>query len=677
MAKIDRLRNIGIVAHIDAGKTTVTERFLYYSGKIHKIGEVHYGEAKMDWQVEEQQRGITITAAATTFEWKKHQIQLIDTPGHVDFTIEVERSLRVLDGAVVVFCAVGGVEPQSETVWHQADKFGVPRIAFINKMDRVGADFESVVTEIRERLGAPAIPVHIPIGAEDTFDGAVDLIARKALYYSGSADDPPRIEDIPAAMVEPARAAREKLIEAIADVDDSIAEKFLEGQEIGESELVAALRRACIAVALVPVFCGAALRNKGVRPLLDAVVGYLPSPLDVPAIKGVDPSNPDIELLREPKDSAPTAALLFKVAMDEGRKLAYIRVFSGTLVAGKEVLNARTGKKERVARLFELHANKRQRVDKVGAGAIVGATGLKDATTGDTLCSLDEPILLERIDTYAPVISIAIEPETNAEKERLDFALGKTMEEDPTFLVREDEETGQTILSGMGELHLEIIVGRLIRDYRVKCRVGKPQVVYRETVGKEGVASATFHRQLKEEELFGEAACKVGPRPRGSGDSFHNAVSAEPPIPDAIVEAAMQGLRDAAQSGPDGYPLEDVAVTLTSVSYREDAQPEVSVRAAAAEACRRAVSNAKPIQLEPLMDVEVVTPEEYVGAIIGDLNSKRGHIQNVGARGQKSLVTARVPLRQMFGYSTSLRSLTSGRAQFTMQFSAYDALQSC
>jgi elongation factor G len=674
MAKIDRVRNIGIVAHIDAGKTTVTERFLFYSGKSHQVGEVHDGEAKMDWMDQERERGITITAAATTFEWNKHELHLIDTPGHVDFTIEVERSLRILDGVVVVFCAVGGVEPQSETVWYQADKFSVPRIAFINKMDRVGADFHNVVGQMRERLGAPAIPIMLPIGAEDKFAGAIDLVAMRALYFSGELTEEVREADIPAEMADEAATARDALLEAISDVDDDIAMKYLEGEEIDRKELAAAIRGACIGTKIVPVMCGTALRNKGVRPLLDAVIEYLPSPLDVPPMQGVDPSDPEKKLSRAPKENEPLSILAFKVAMDDGRKVVFMRIFSGKLAPGDEVLNVRTGKREKVARLFEMHANRRQRIDKAGPGMIVAATGLKQATTGDTLTSIESPILLERIDTYEPVISIAIEPETNAEKERLDFALGKMVEEDPTFRVREDEETGQTIISGMGELHLEIVVDRLTREYKVKASVGKPQVVYRETVGAKATGSAKFERQLKDESLYGEATCRVAPRERGSGNTFANELPEEPSVSDSIVAAAMQGLRDAAQSGPDGYPLEDVSVTLLAVVHGDDAQPEVGVRAAAAEAFRRTAAKATPRKLEPIMDVEVVTPEEYLGSIIGDLNQRAGQIQDVGTRGAKNVIAAKVPLRNMFGYSTKIRTLSSGRAEFSMQFSAYDAL---
>ncbi len=676
MAKIQNVRNIGIVAHIDAGKTTVTERFLFRSGKIHRHGEVHDGEAQMDWMDQERERGITITAAATVFEWDKHELHLIDTPGHVDFTIEVERSLRVLDGVIVVFCAVGGVEPQSETVWHQADKFKVPRIAFVNKMDRVGADFFGVVDEVIRKLSAPAVPVQIPIGAEDRFEGSIDLIDMRALMYSGDISEEPVVAEIPEALAADAASARENLLEVIADVDDDFAMKFLEGEEFSREELVAAIRRATMAVQIVPVLCGSALRNKGVHPLLDAVVSYLPAPTDVPPVHGVDPRHPETELTRSPMDKEPLAALVFKISMDEGRKLVFMRVFSGTVKAGQEVFNVRTGKKEKVARLFELHANRRKRIDKAGAGSIVAATGLKLSTTGDTLCDAANQILLERIDTYEPVISIAIEAETNSDREKLDFALGKMVEEDPTFRVREDEDTGQTLISGMGELHLEIIVDRLTREYKVKARVGKPQVVFRETVSGAGEASSVFERQLKEETLYGEAGCSVMGLPRGSGVIIESGLSAErvEATPHEIVEAALQGLRDAAQSGPGGFPLEDVKVTLTDIGYREESQPVVSVRAAASDAFRRAIASASPVRLEPIMDVEVTVPEEYLGAVIGDINQRHGHIQDVDTRGTKNIVSAKLPLQKLFGYSTSVRSLTQGRATFSMQFSAYDAL---
>ncbi len=681
MAKIDMVRNLGVVAHIDAGKTTVSERFLFHSGKIHKVGEVHDGETEMDWMEQERERGITITAAAITFEWKKYEIHLIDTPGHVDFTIEVERSLRVLDGAVVVFCGVAGVQPQSETVWHQADKFKIPRVAFINKLDRVGASFPSVVADIRERLGANAVPVQLPIGSEDQFTGCIDLVAMKAVMFSGDVTDTPTVEPIPAELAAAAADARDKMIQAIADLDDAIAIKYLEGQDIAQAELVAAIRKATIAVKIIPVLAGTALRNKGIHSLLDAVVDYLPSPADVPPIEGVDPrtlrdGGAGEKVVRLPKNSEPFSALAFKIAMDEGRKVAFLRIFSGTLEPGHEILNVRTNKKEKVARLFRIHAAKRERLDKAGAGEIVAVAGLKDATTGDTLCDPKAPILLERIDTYEPVISQAIEADTAAAKERLDFALGKMVEEDPTFHVKDDPDTGQTIISGMGELHLEIIVDRMKREYGVQARAGKPQVVYRETVLAEGDGHAVFERDLKEQAIFGEASCRVHSRPRGSGMEFKRTLPALPPLPDVIVQAAMQGLRDAASSGPDGYPLEDVEVTLTSVQLRDGANGEIGARAAAAEAFRRAVAAARPSRLEPIMLIEVTVDDEYLGAVIGDLNQRRGQVQDVGSRGVKRVVTAHVPLRNMFGYSTDLRSATKGGATFSMQFHAYDAMHS-
>jgi elongation factor G len=676
MAKIDLVRNLGVVAHIDAGKTTVSERFLFHSGKIHKVGEVHDGETEMDWMEQERERGITITAAATTFEWKKHEIHLIDTPGHVDFTIEVERSLRVLDGAVVVFCGVAGVQPQSETVWHQADKFKVPRVAFVNKLDRVGASFSAVVADIRARLGANAVPIQLPIGAEDAFSGCIDLVRQQALMFTGDVTDAPEVTAIPSALAGAAAEARDQMIQALADLDDGIAVKYLEGQELTPAELDAAIRRATIAVKLVPVLAGTALRNKGIHPLLDAVIAYLPSPADVPPVHGVDPRDKAAHLTRAPKNSEPLAALAFKIAMDEGRKVVFLRVFSGTIEPGHEVLNVRTGKKEKVARLFHVHANKRERLDKGVAGEIVAAAGLKDATTGDTICDPKAPILLERIDTYEPVIAQAIEAETAAAKERLDFALAKMVEEDPTFRTHEDPETGQTLIRGMGELHLEIIVDRMKREYGVLARAGKPQVVYRETVLGEGEGSATFERDLKEQAIFGEARCLVRGRPRGSGMDFRRALPPTPLLPDTVVAAAMQGLRDAASSGPDGYPLEDVEVTLLAVALRDGANGEIGARAAAAEAFRRAVQAARPSRLEPIMIVEVTVDDEFLGAVIGDLNQRRGHVQDVGSRGTKRMLTAHVALRNMFGYSTRLRSLTEGRATFSMQFHAYDTLQS-
>ncbi|HEY1815669.1 MAG TPA: elongation factor G [Kofleriaceae bacterium] len=679
MAKIDQVRNLGVVAHIDAGKTTVSERFLFHSGKIHKVGEVHDGETEMDWMEQERERGITITAAATTFEWKKHEIHLIDTPGHVDFTIEVERSLRVLDGCVVVFCGVAGVQPQSETVWHQADKFRVPRLAFVNKLDRTGASMPAVVADIRERLGANAVPIQLVVGTEEKFAGVVDLVTMKAIMFSGEVVDVPDVVEIPADIAATAADARDQMIQAIADVDDSIAEKYLEGVAISEAELKAAIRKATIAVKMVPVLGGTALRNKGIHPLLDAVIDYLPSPADVPPVTGVDPRNTTEKLVRMPKNSEPFSALAFKIAMDEGRKVVFLRIFSGVLEAGAELLNVRTNKKEKVARLFRIHAAKRERLEKGVAGEIVAAAGLKDATTGDTVCDPKSPILLERIDTYEPVISEAIEADNAAAKERLDFALVKMAEEDPTFRVKDDPDTGQTIISGMGELHLEIVVDRMKREYGVQARAGKPQVVYRETVRGAGESSATFERLIsssaKDQPIFGEATVKVKNRARGSGMKLDRALPAMPPLSETIVNAAMNGLRDAASSGPDGYPLEDVEVTLTRIALRDGANGEIGVRAAAAEAFRRAVLAAEPARLEPIMTVEVIVDDAGLGSVIGDLQQRHGQVQDVGTAGAKRQVTALVPLRGMFNYSTSLRSMTAGGGSFRMQFHAYDTLQ--
>jgi elongation factor G len=673
MAKIDRIRNIGIVAHIDAGKTTVTERFLHHSGRIHRVGEVHDGEAQMDWMPEERERGITITAAATTLAWRDHEIHLVDTPGHVDFTIEVERSLRVLDGAVVVFCGVGGVEPQSETVWRQADKFHVPRLAFVNKLDRPGADFDAVVGQIRDRLAAPAVPLQLPIGSEEDFHGVVDLVRLRALRFSGDLETPDAVEEVPADRMPAARGARSRLIEALADADDAIAETWLEEREPTEQQVARAVRKACVERKIVPVLCGAALRNKGVRPLLDAVVDYLPSPADLPPVRGVDPTRPGVEVSRGPSDQEPLAALAFKVAMEEGRKSVFLRVFSGRIEPGQSVYNARAGESDRVARLFVVHADRRQRVDHAGAGSIVTATGLKHATTGDTLCSAEHPILLERIDAHEPVISIAIEPRSQQGRKKLDLALQKLVEEDPTFRVREDAETGQTLISGMGELHLEIVVNRLRREYGVEAAVGKPQVVYRETITAEAEGSATFERELKEAELYGEAACRVAPLARGEGIRVESAVAADA-HPPAVREAALSGLAEATQSGPDGYPMDDMKIVLLSLAYREGAQPEIGVKVAAGEALRRAVARASPVKLEPIMTVEVVVPEEHLGPVIADLKQRRAHIVDLGTGGALRVAEARVPLRRMFGYSTDLRSLTKGRATFTMEFHAYDHL---
>jgi elongation factor G len=679
--KMARVRNIGIVAHIDAGKTTVSERFLFVSGRIHKIGEVHDGEAQMDWMPQERERGITITAAATSFTWRGFDIHLIDTPGHVDFTIEVERSLRVLDGAVVVFDGVSGVEPQSETVWRQADKFRVPRLSFINKMDRAGADFAAAVTEIRERLGANPVPIQLPIGAEDRFAGVVDLVRQRALYFSGSEDEGPREDDVPAAMADEVAAAREKLLEAAADVDDAIAAAFLEGAAIAEQDLKAAIRKATIDCKIVPVLAGAALRNKGVQPLLDAVCDYLPSPLEVPPVLGTVPGT-EQPTSRPPEDAAPFCALAFKVAMDEGRKTVYLRIYSGVLKPGDEIQNARTRRNEKVARLFSVHANRRERIERAGAGSIVVAMGLKDAGTGDTLASPKAPIILERIDIYEPVIARAIEPKTQAEKEKLDFGLGKLADEDPTFRFHEDAETGQTIIRGMGELHLDIIVDRLRLEYGVEANVGRPQVVYRETLAKPADGEARFERTVEEETLFGHARVHVEPRARHAGNTL--TLNAPRPVqtpgapkipetPQVIVDAAMEGAREAMRSGPQGYPIEDIAVAITAIEYRPDASNPAGERAAVGEAMRQAFREAGTRLLEPIMKVEVTCPDANVGDVLGDLNARRGQIEDVGYRGQLRIIMAKVPLRRMFGYATDLRSATQGRANYSMRFDSYDA----
>ncbi len=673
MAKIERIRNIGIAAHIDAGKTTVTERFLFYSGRIHRMGEVHDGEAQMDWMPQEQERGITITAAATTFEWRGYEIHLIDTPGHVDFTIEVERSLRVLDGVVIVFCGVGGVEPQSETVWGQAEKFGVPRVAFINKLDRIGANFDAVVEEIEKKLGARPVKVQLPIGIEDTFKGVVDLLEMKALVWPNAECQEPIEEPIPNDLLEQVEQARDKLIEAAADFDDTVADLYLEGKPIETKQLKAAIRKGCVANKLVPVFCGAALRNRGVQPLVDGVVDYLPSPLEVPPATGVDPSTNE-KVQRKPLEKDPFSALVFKVQMDQGRKMCYLRIYSGILEPGKEVLNVRENKREKIARLLQIHANRRERIQRTGPGNIVAAMGLKLAKTGDSLCNPEHPMLLERIDTYEPVISQAIEPRTLAEKDKLDFALAKIVDEDPTFRVSIDEDTGQTLVSGMGELHLDIIVDRLMREYKVEARVGKPQVVYRETVKSNGIGEHTFERKVEDEVVYGNAKVQVDPLPRGTGTTFDAQIPETPPLPPQVVQAAMEGLKEAATSGvTTGFPLVDIGITLLGINPKDGVSSVVGYKIAAGEAFRRACRAAEPSLLEPIMKVEVTVPEEFMGEVLGDLNARGGQIEEVGFRGGKRMLLALVPMRQMFGYSTKVRSLSQGRANFMMRFSKFDS----
>lgn len=680
--KIDRIRNIGVIAHIDAGKTTVSERFLFYSGKIHKIGDVDDGETQLDWMPEERERGITITAAATTFFWKNHEFHLIDTPGHVDFTIEVERSLRVLDGAVVVFSAVDGVEPQSETVWHQADKFHVPRLAFVNKMDRVGAQFDAVLTDIRERLAAYPVAIQTPLGSEDRFAGVVDLVELQKIVFSGEEMDSPVVEALSAAEREAALAARAQLIEAVADVDDPLAELYLAGEDIDASALKAAIRRGTLAGKMVPVLCGSALRNKGVQPLLNAVVDYLPSPADLPPVQGVHPRTETPEQ-RVPSEKEPFCGLAFKVIMHEGRKAVYIRIYSGVLKEGDDIFNPRLGtqgRTEKVARLFVTHADRREKCERSGPGTIVLAVGLKDTATGDTVCAPGAQILLEKIDSYAPVISQALEAQNSSDLDKLKLALGKLAEEDPTFRVHEDPDTGQTIVSGMGELHLDIIHDRLEREYNLPTRIGRPQVVYQETVLGSGRGHHIFERKTEDELLFGSVRVAVSPLARGTGCQVRAEVTPLPPnAPAALVramptciEAALAGIRDAMGSGPQGNRLVDVEAVLQEVEPRSDTTSDAGWRIAAARAFLQACEVAGSALLEPIMAVEVTVPDEFVGNVLGDLNQRHAHILDVGVRGRQKLVVAQLPMRKLFGYATAVRSATEGRANFSIQFNRYD-----
>jgi len=669
-----KTRNIGIMAHIDAGKTTTTERVLYYTGKTHKIGEVHDGAATMDWMVQEQERGITITSAATTAFWKDHRIQIIDTPGHVDFTVEVERSLRVLDGAVMVLCAVGGVEPQSETVWRQADTYGVPRVAYINKMDRSGADFYNVLAMMKDRLGTRAVPLQLPIGAEDTFIGIVDLVEMHAIFFNE--DDKginPTQGEIPADMADDAEMYRRELVEAAAEQNDELMMKFIEDEELTLDEIKDAIRKACIANAITPVVCGASFKNKGVQPLLDAVVDYLPSPLDIPAIKGLDTEND--ETVERPADpNAPFAALAFKVMTDPfvGR-LTYFRVYSGTLSSGSYVQNSTKGHKERIGRLLQMHANHREDIDVVSAGDIVAAVGLKNTTTGDTLCDDDHPVLLESMVFPDPVIDIAIEPKTKAEQDKLGNGLAKLAEEDPTFRVRTDPETGQTIIAGMGELHLEVIVDRLLREFKVEANVGKPQVAYRETAGKRvDKVDMKFARQSGGRGQYGHVVINVIPQEPGAGYSFDNKCVGGS-IPKEYIPSVDKGIQESLGSGVlAGFPVVDIKVELTDGSYHEVDSSEMAFKIAGSMAIKEGLRKSSPILLEPMMAVEVVTPEDFMGDVIGDLNRRRGHIENMEPRGNAQVIRAKVPLSEMFGYSTDLRSKTQGRAVYSMQFKAYE-----
>lgn len=673
--QLDKIRNIGIMAHIDAGKTTTTERVLFYTGITHKIGEVHEGTAVMDYMEQEQERGITITSAATTCAWKNHTINIIDTPGHVDFTVEVERSLRVLDSAVGVFCAVGGVEPQSETVWRQADKYKVPRIAFVNKMDRVGADYYNVVKQIRERLGHNAIAMHVPIGAEDQFTGFVDLICMKAVIYTS--DDvfgsTFKTEEIPAELKDQAEKQREQLIEALAEIDDDLMTAYLEGEEISEEKIMATLRKGVVTMKIIPVFCGSAFKNKGVQALLDAVISYMPSPLDVPAIKGVKPGEDGEEDSRKADDDEPFSALAFKIITDPYvGQLAFFRVYSGKLESGSYIYNSTKDKRERVGRILKMHANKREEIKQVMTGDIAAAVGLKDTTTGDTLCDDSKPIILESMEFPEPVIQVAIEPKTKAEQEKLSEGLAKLSREDPTFRVSIDPETGQTLIAGMGELHLEIIVDRLKREFSVDAHVSKPMVAYRETIRKAVKSEAKFVRQTGGRGQYGHVLLELEPLPAGEGFVFENKIVGGV-VPKEYIPAVQKGVEEAMSSGVlAGYPVVDMKVALYDGSYHEVDSSEMAFKIAGSMGFKDGVKKASPVLLEPIMNVEVVTPESYMGDIMGDISSRRGKVLEMSDRSNAKVIKATVPLAGMFGYATDLRSMSQGRANYTMQFGHYD-----
>jgi len=670
---LDKYRNIGIMAHIDAGKTTTTERILYYTGVSHKIGEVHEGTATMDWMEQEQERGITITSAATTCSWRDYNINIIDTPGHVDFTIEVERSLRVLDGAVAVFCSVGGVEPQSETVWRQADKYGVPRLAFINKMDRVGADFFRGIQMIKDRLKANPLPIQIPVGKEENFKGVVDLVRMKAIIWNDESLGAQYEEiEIPAELLDEATEYREKMIEEISSHDDALMEKYLSGEVLTEVEIMSAIRTGTIAIKFCPVICGSSFKNKGVQNLLDAVVDYMPSPLDIPAIKGIDVDSGE-ETERQASDSEPFSALGFKIMTDPFvGQLTFFRVYSGVVAAGSYVYNSTKGKKERIGRILKMHANKREEIKEVYAGDIAAAVGLKYTTTGDTLCGEEKQVILESIEFPEPVISIAIEPKTKAEQEKLGFGLQKLASEDPSFRVKTDEETGQTIISGMGELHLEIIVDRLKREFKVEANVGKPQVAYRETITKKVKVEGKFVRQSGGRGQYGHVWLEIEPQEAGKGFEFVDAIKGGV-VPREYIPAVGKGALEATDNGVmAGFPVVDIKVTLVDGSYHEVDSSEMAFKIAGSMGFKEGCAKAGPIILEPIMSVEVVVPEEYMGDVIGDLNSKRGRIMGMDSRAGAQVVSAMVPLASMFGYSTDLRSATQGRATYAMTFDHYE-----
>lgn len=671
---LERVRNIGIMAHIDAGKTTTTERILFYAGVLHRMGEVHDGAATMDWMEQEKERGITITSAATTCFWKENQINIIDTPGHVDFTVEVERSLRVLDGAVALFCSVGGVEPQSETVWRQADRYGVPRIAFVNKMDRVGSDFFNVVQMLKDRLGANAVPIQLPVGEGDMFTGVIDLITMKArIFHEESLGTTWEDIDIPHDLQELANTYRTKMLEAVSDVDDALLTKYLEGKEVTPEEIIRVLRKATIQVTIIPVLCGSAFKNKGVQELLDAVVEFLPSPLDLGngEVIGHHPHHHD-RIVRKVSDDEKFAALAFKIVTDPYvGKLSYFRVYSGTVKAGSYVYNAVSEKKERIGRVLRMHANHREDVEVAYTGDIAAAIGLKHTRTGDTLCDVSDPTILVKMEFPAPVISVAIEPKTKVDQEKLSEALSKLAEEDPTFRVSSDEETGQTLISGMGELHLEILVERMKREFRVAANVGRPQVAYRETIRKKAEAEGKFVRQSGGRGQYGHVWLEIEPAERGDGIEFVNAIVGGA-VPKEFISPVEDGVMEAMRSGVlAGYPIEDVKVTLFDGSSHEVDSSEMAFKIAGSMGFKEAARKASPVLLEPLMAVEVVTPEEYMGDVMGDLNSRRGKIDGMTPRKDAQIIRAHVPLAEMFGYATALRSMTQGRAIFTMQFSHY------
>ncbi len=676
-SKINNIRNIGIIAHIDAGKTTVTERILYYTGRSYKIGEVHNGEAVMDWMPDEQERGITITSAVTTCHWKNNEIHIIDTPGHVDFTIEVERSLRVLDGAIGIFCAVGGVEPQSETVWRQADKYFVPKIAFINKLDRVGANFFSTIEMMKKRLNANPLILQLPVGFEEDFTSVIDLIDMKEIFWDyDTLGATYTYGNISKEYLETANEYREKLIESIAEVNDEIMEAYLSdtpGTSIPKEKLLDAIRKATIELRLVPVLCGSALKNKGIQPLIDAIVRFLPSPADIPPIKGTHPDSGEI-IECAAKDTNPLAALIFKVSMMEGRKLSFVRIYSGSLKAGGNVYNPSRNKTEKLSRILRMHANKKERVDRAGAGNIVGIVGLKDSSTGETLCNIDYPVLLEKMEFYEPVISVAVESKTHADQEKLDQVIEKFIAEDPTLRCKKDKDTGQTILSGMGELHLEVIISRMQREFKTSVNVGKPQVVYRETIEQKAEASVSFDKEIAGQRHFGEVSLRLKPLSRGTGNRFKSEIT-DITIPGIFTPAIEKGVRESLESGAlMGYPVVDVEAILTGGSYKESLGSDLAYTVSASMACKEALLNGKSFLLDPIMDVEVYVPELFTGDVIGDLNSRNGKIESIKPKLTIQVIKAIVPLAQMFGYSTSLRSATQGRGTFSMQFSHFDRL---